>query len=448
MAQIKPIQITNLLVNPENYRFDSVASQKQAIDLMIKDQEDKIFNLAKHVVDNGQNPTDMIQVAVSNHDKSKYNILEGNRRIVALKALINPDIIDAKNFASLRNKFKKLHDENKNKLIHQVNCVVYDNPSDADKWIKLKHAGQQDGIGTVSWDSQQVQRFEEKVEGKSSVALQTIKILEKSSEVPLDIKNNLKSLKITNLDRLLSDPKVREFLGIEINHGVVQSKVKEKEVVKGLSQVAKDLLDPSFSVKRIYTKVDREDYINKFSKDSIPDKNKEAESPWQFNGNSATSKKSAKSKPNPLHRKKLIPTSCILSIKNPRVNTIYYELRKLDATKYVNAVSVLFRVFVELSLDCFLEENKMIKDPSAAKARLRLDEKVNKVASYLESKNQVDAAICKGIKVAVKDSDSILGIDTWHAYVHNNRFTPTSQNLMVTWDSIHTFMEKLWENIK
>ncbi len=448
MAQIKCIQITDLLVNPENYRFDPVASQKQAIDLMINDQRENIFNIAKHIVDNGQNPNDMIQVAVSNHDKSKYIVLEGNRRVVALKALINPDIIDNKDNATLKSRFKKLHDENKDKLIQEVNCVVYDNPSEADKWIKLKHAGQQEGIGTVSWNSQQIQRFEEKVEGKSSVALQTIKILETAPDVPLDIKDNLKSLKITNLDRLLSDPKVREFLGIEINHGIIQSKVEEKEVIKGLSQVAKDLLDPSFSVKKIYTKEDREDYISKFPKNSIPNKNKEAEKTWQFNGNPATSKKSTKFKPNPLLRNKLIPTSCILLINNPKVNAIYYELRKLDTTKYVNAVSVLFRVFVELSLDCFLEKNKMISEPSAAKSKLRLDEKVNKVASYLETKSLADAAICKGIKVAVKDTNGLLGIDTWHAYVHNNRFTPTSQNLIATWDNIHTFMEKLWENIK
>jgi hypothetical protein len=447
MAQQKSIQITNLLINPENYRFDSVASQKQAIDLMIRDQGEKIFVLAKHIVENGQNPTDIVQVTASNSDKSMYIVLEGNRRIVALKAINNPDIIDNKDDLALRNKFKKLHDDYKNNLPKEVLCIVYDTPSEADKWIKLKHAGQQDGVGTVSWDSQQIQRFEEKVEGKSSIALQTIKILNSSPDVPSDIKSNLKNLKTTNLDRLLSDPKVREFLGIDINKGIVQSKIAEKEVVKGLSHMVKDLLDPNFSVKKIYTKDDRDTYIKKFDKNSVPDKTKKATAPWQFNGNSTASKKSSKPKPNPSHRTKLIPNSCILSIKNQRVNAIYHELRSLDTVKYTNATAVLFRVFVELSLDCFLEENKMIVG-SAAKSSLKLTEKVIKVASYLESKKLADPVVCKGIKLAVNNANSILGVDTWHAYVHNNKFTPSSQNLIDTWDGIQVFMEKLWENVK
>src|SRR5690606_8390466 len=119
-----------------------------------------------------------------------------------------------------------------------------------------------------------ISRFEEKVEGKSSLSLQVVKLLEKSDIVDNEIKLNLKSLKVTNLDRLISDPKVREFLGIEINNGIIQSKIETEEVIKGLSHVVKDLMDPNFKVTKIYTKEDRNDYINNFPKIQIPDKTK------------------------------------------------------------------------------------------------------------------------------------------------------------------------------
>jgi len=94
MAINRTIKIEDLLINPENFRFEPFASQKEAIDRMVADQNDKLFNLAEHILDNGLNPNDKIQVVVSNHDPSKYIVLEGNRRTVTLKLLEHPALID------------------------------------------------------------------------------------------------------------------------------------------------------------------------------------------------------------------------------------------------------------------------------------------------------------------------------------------------------------------
>lgn len=443
---MKDITLTDLHVNTENYRFEPVASQKEAIDRIIDDQGDKLYALAAHIVENGLNPNDRIQVTTSNHDKTKFNVLEGNRRIVTLKLLSNPDLIDSGKHSSLRKKFRKLYDKNKSQAITELECTVYDDPSEADKWIKLKHAGQSEGVGTVAWNAQQVQRFEEKVEGKSSIALQTIKILHNSPDVPTDIKRNLADLKITNLDRLLSDPDVRDFLGIEINNGIIQSEVAEKEVIKGLIQVVKDLLNPNFKVKQIYTKEDRHDYIKHFSKPSKPDTNNKALKPWQFNGtpSSPTSKAKSRPRPNPTDRSTLIPRTCVLKINNPKVNAIYHELQKLKIENFTNAAAVSLRVFIELSLDCYIENKK----PTTATINSTLLTKVTEVANHLETSKLADKHICKGIRSSANNKNDLLGIETWHAYVHNPKFSPTVSNLIITWDNIQPFIERVWESIK
>lgn len=447
MAKTKNIKLVDLLVNTENYRFEPVAGQKEAIDKLVDDQTDKLYNLAEHIIQNGLNPNDRIQVAPSSHDPSKYNVMEGNRRTVTMKLLANPDLIDNQKHSNLKKKFKKLHEANNHKLIKSVECTVYDSPADADKWIKLKHAGQSEGVGTVPWLAQQVQRFEEKVEGKSSIALQTIKLLQHSSDVPSSLKSELPELKVTNLDRLLSDPDVRDLLGIEINGGIIQSDIEEKEVVKGLTQVVTDLLNPKFNVKKIYTKQDRKDYIKKFPKGSKPNSAAKTKKPWQFNNTSATASSNKKTRPTPKDRKTLIPRSCVIKITKPKVNNIYHELLKLDVNNYTNACAVLLRVFFELSVDTYIEENSL-SALSAAKSGMDFQQKVFQTANHLESKKLADAAICKGIKVSAKDSNGILGIDTWHAYVHNNSFSPSPNSLRLTWDGIQDFMVILWNNIK
>ncbi len=108
-----------------------------------------------------------------------------------------------------------------------------------------------------------------------------------------------------------------------------------------------------------------------------------------------------KPKPNPKDRNTLLPKSCAIKISKPKVNTIYHELLKLDVTKFTNATAVLFRVFVELSVDSYIEEHTLASTPSAAKSGMNFQQKMNIVANHLEAKKLADAAICKGIKAAI-----------------------------------------------
>ncbi len=452
MATIRKIKLTDLQVNTENYRFEPVASQKEAIDTMVQDQGDKLYRLAEHIIINGLNPNDKIQTVISSHDKTKYNVVEGNRRTVALKLINNPDIIDQKSHVALKKKFRKLHDNNKSSIAKIVECTVYDSPAEADKWIKLKHAGQLDGIGTVVWNAQQVDRFEERVEGKSSIVLQTIKLLEKSSDTPSEVKSNLKKLKSSNLERLVSDPNVRDFLGLEVNNGILQSYVEQKEVIKGIIHIVKDLLDPNFKVNKIYTKDDRADYLKKIPKAGVPDIKKKSPKPWQLNGPSdPTPSPKPKPRPNPKDRNKLIPKSCALKINNPKVNSLYHELQKLLVDRFTNVAAIAFRAFIEFSMDCYIESNKITTTKDGKKTIDKYSPfitKIIEVSNHLEANKFADKHLCKGIRSAANNSDDLLGIDTLHAYVHNAKFSAIPKNMIITWDNIQPFIEKVWVNIK
>lgn len=47
---IKTIKLTSLFVNTENYRFEPLSSQKEAIDKMVEDQEDKLYSLVDDIL--------------------------------------------------------------------------------------------------------------------------------------------------------------------------------------------------------------------------------------------------------------------------------------------------------------------------------------------------------------------------------------------------------------
>ena len=57
---VKTIKLTSLFVNTENYRFEPLSSQKEAIDKMVEDQGDKLYSLVDDIVTNGLSPVDLM----------------------------------------------------------------------------------------------------------------------------------------------------------------------------------------------------------------------------------------------------------------------------------------------------------------------------------------------------------------------------------------------------
>lgn len=431
------IKLKDLLVNIENYRYEPLSGQREAIDRMVEDQGDYLLHLAEDLLNFGLNPNDRLQVVASPHDPGKYIVLEGNRRTVAMKLVYNPELLDGN---PLRKRFMKL---DKKKLPKTVDCLVYTDPTEADHWIALKHGYGKGGVVTDGWNPLQKQRYAERIDGKTSTALQVIKALKESADVKEDLKIRLDTISSTNLDRLLGDSYVRSKLGIELNNGVIQSSVQRTEVVRGLATIAESIMSPGFKVARIYDRVNRKDYIDGVPAKKLPNLSLKEAAAWQLT--SGASARASNTRVRSPHRTRLIPRSCKLNISNAKVNEIYHELMTIDI-KQKHAISVLLRVFVELSVDSYIEKHKLVKSPSAAKSGMDFQQKANMVANHLETKTHVDAAICKGIRAAMKEKHDVLGVDTLHSYVHNNQFSPKSDNLITTWNNIEAFITILWEN--
>ena len=85
-----------------------------------------------------------------------------------------------------------------------------------------------------------------------SYALQIIKLLNGSSYVDEQFKSQLEILKITNLQRLIADPVVREYLGMSLIKGKLTSDLKEEVLVNALKEVVTDMMAGDFKVSKIY----------------------------------------------------------------------------------------------------------------------------------------------------------------------------------------------------
>ena len=152
--------------------------------------------------------------------------------------------------------------------------------------------------------------------------------------------------------------------------------------------------------------------------------------------------------PKSTSRKYLIPNNCFLTINEPKINNIYRELREDllidDTNKSVpNAVGVLFRVFLEVSLDHYAKMNmRMFKNSET------ISQKIPWVVEKLMSKGY-DSKIFGNInKVgSAKKENTYLSIENFHEYVHSSTTQPSSMELKQKWDNLQSFFETLWHDL-
>lgn len=432
----KSISISNLIINPDNDRFESVENEKQAIDIMLTKLGDKIYYIAIHILENGLSPKPFY-VMPSKKSNKKFLVKEGNRRTTALKLMANPKLIDSKKHASLKNRFFKLHERFMETPIRKIMCYIYDDVEEADKWVRLEHTGEQNGVGIVEWKPEQVQRFDIKHGKNKSVEIQAIDFIRTSPFVQEEVKRASENIKLTNFARLLGDKSVREILGLKYINSKLSSNLEEEEIAKALGQIILDLSDKDFKVSSIYNAKQRKDYIQGLG-EKLPDKNKTIGEVWRLDNpleqipNLEEEDNTAKNEGSDLHskghlkksiptqRKTLIPNNCIIRISNPKANKIYDELKKL------------------------LKEGEI----SASNSSRSLYQKVNDASQYLYKEKIADETILKAVKLLTKERNSIWGVDTMNAYVHSNKLSPVPIDIQTTWDNIQDFMVTLWSQIE
>ena len=370
-------------------------------------------------------------------DPNRSVVLEGNRRLAAIRALENPELLVGAVPAGIVTAFRRLNKQYyQQNPVESVPCVLVGNRDEADHWIELRHAGELGGAGTVRWGAQERTRFRTRSTSLDA-EIQALDYLEANGHLTPQEKA---SVPIASWRRLIRSPDVRSKLGIETPGGQLKILAKEKDVAKALAYVAKDLASGKTRTRDIYTKEDRQRYAESLPKSIVV-------TPILMSGQGVdigTDVPDQKSRPTrtrpPPLRTKLIPTDCVLNITAARIQDIVKELRRLGLNEYANAVSVLFRVFIELSVDSYLERALPSTSP---KTKLRV--KLQDVVNDLVARNKLTRQQAKPVRRAMqKDSFLAPSIDLFNEYIHNQYLFPTPTDLRASWDNLQPFVTAIW----
>jgi hypothetical protein len=446
----KPISVGNLLLDIANFRIVKQDSQPQARAAIIAEQGKKLVNLAKDILAVGLNPFDLPLVIDAADGNGNFIVIEGNRRLAAIQLMLKPELAEG---TSLHAAFKKLNKEKEDSIPQVMECVIAPNRESGQIWIDRKHASGLEGAGTDAWSAMSKARADA-YHGIPCPELDVVNFVLSLPNLDEKLRKFLQGsqFNITTLKRLIEATDVQEAIGFTLQDSKVVSD-QDKERIKGIfTEITTIIADKKYGDGKKFTErdVDTDEHRIVFLDKLLPKhpKKKKASSPWTVSGKPADTKlkakKKTKSTPTTEDQINLIPRKFKLELPAGKINDIFDELKELDATKRRHAVSVLFRVFFDLTLDDYIAKHGINLPEHSGRLDDRMKTRLKLTAAHVKSSKLLSEKEMKPIRVAMSNEDSFTAPDTLNAYVHSRWMNPNPLELKLSWANFQLFIERLW----
>jgi hypothetical protein len=463
----KDIKITDISLWDENPRFPEEYfnnTEKELIQYLFnkKGEKQKIIDLAKSMIKN----FDLIpweDLIIWNTKKQKIS-LEGNRRVMIYKLLLDPTILDDE-------KTRKIFEDGKIETNisngFTINCLETTDKELGLRYVEIKHLEP----GYKRWGGSETANFQRR-RGKNgdAIILKTeIHKIVRTLGIPEEIKDKVLGHGfVSTFDRLLTDQVAKKHFGLEIKNE--QLFIKDKKFAEKLKVIIWNLVNKksynelfleqkdgeknTLNSRTLNKSDNREIYLNSINKVIIDKASKEIAGSVKVEKNLLGEKvrtvetKQGKIITNPksTSRNTLIPNNkptCSLKINQDKINLIFRELREdLFLDKTPNAIGVLFRVFLESTIDFYAE-----KEGITFKKDNKLKGKITIVADHLEKTHKVTKTSLRNIRKVATNNPSILSIQNFHEYVHAIKVIPKPMDLILKWDELQPFFEIVYNQI-
>ena len=448
----KRISVDNLLLDLQNPRLPKIAeNQKEALELMATTIGGQLVVLAAHIIEHGLDISNLPIVIAADKNSNKLISLDGNRRLSALRALETPTILEGVLAESHYKKLVKLSQDYIKDPAASILCVEYSSRKEANIWLQVKHRGAMGGAGHVEWSGQVGAKFDER-SGSKSLALQVLRFVQERAELTGDTKEVIDKGKfpVTTLERIIRTSK--PAIGLTEKEGIIRTKYDAKTILPFLKRVVEDIGSKKISVSKVKNLPERSAYIEEIKKLEFPDNptpGKKLVTLDKVAEDISPSKPKAKPRPTPdpdpgkLKRTVLIPYSLSLNIPQARIHALFQDLKSLNCDERANTVGIIFRVFVELSLDYYAEHT--MKRNSSKFRSFQLSQKIGEVARYLQNEGYLHEEELEGFHDASK-KESVLcpGYKSLHSYIHNYHHDPLSTDLKRLWNNIQKVFTVIW----
>lgn len=438
--QFKQILISKLRINAANDRHGTLKDESSAIAWLFNNKEQHMKGLAMDIVAKGE----IFEPPLIVKQGEKYDIYDGNRRTTCLKLLKNPKKAPT---VELQKYFKKLQGQWDGEFPKKIMCRLENNPERVDDILFRRHTGTQNGVGQTTWDDRMKRNFVERTgRGRGRTIADEIEaLLEKHNKLP-----SHRDIPRSTMNRLLSSEEFRSRVGIRFLKGKLSFTHNEAVVSLTLQRIAHDLASRKVVLGDLWKAKGKHGYLDSLEEQgmlpkdgdllpvNIPDGPNPKPSP-NPTPNPPTPSPTPRPKPAPSKQIHLIPSvdyGINWKGQQTRQKDIWEELQfHLILEQHPNAISVLLRVLIELSVKSYIQETKLQnihKDDSLAN-------KINKIADDLLKKKLIEKDYKKSLK-KIEQVENLISVNTLNRYIHYYDLSPSPTHLKAIWDSLSTFV--------
>ncbi|MEU3282268.1 hypothetical protein [Streptomyces antibioticus] len=406
----------------------------------------KLLRLAKSIVQSGLNPTELIVVMP---DGDLNVVLEGNRRVAALKLLNKPSLAPTE---QLQRKFAAIAASGE--VPRRVQCVVAENRLHAAPWIKLRHTGENDGIGVVKWNPAEVSRFGGRRTQTEKARLLTEAVtawFAEDAELLADVAT-VRENRITNLGRMIGDPDVRARMGISFDGDAALSDFPKDRMRRILARLFRDLAGP-VSVDKIKSKRQRSDYLKQVEED-LPKLADRLDEPQRFTGASVndtnteadddaeipeTASKKAPRRKRPDFEKRLFQSVSLRNV-SLRTSEVFEEAKRVSIDEMPNIAAIMVRIVVDVVVTDAAAQLGWKRGQGDLKGRIG-------AALHQVDPTQDNPSLSDAWRFSQKDEGALV-LKTLHQFVHSwqaNPLTSEVRKLSLAYGPLLTLVDELIE---
>lgn len=444
----KNIAISKLLLDSKNPRHETIENQREIISELL--ENGKVLRLARDIAEqNGLSPLDIIGVIERNNE---YIVVEGNRRTCAYQLLHNPELCSDKNIK------KRLKSYAKNATLpNKVTCAIFASREEADPWIKRRHGGAQDGVGTINWSPQQTARYDDR-QGNTNKNIQAQRLLDYAIQEGIITDEERTDYSVTTLQRYLGNPVFRNALGL-INALDLTTRHSKEHFDQFIVRFLHDTIPDEHGNAVVHSRtksVDWQNYANTLSSEitapptqetapqnySKPEKKEpgQQEEEVKKERQETDPKKKTRSKPDPTKRKYIFPADTSFTINDLILQRIYQELKKLEIEGFEFCIAFLIRAFIEKTALLYLKKYCHNK----TQAESKLNKKFQWIKDDLEEKDILSKELTTTLSTLISDKNSLLSPFMMGATIHATTI-PNKRELINIWDKLEPLVRFLLE---
>jgi hypothetical protein len=425
------INISKVYLDNENPRHDPIDNEPEIIAHLLAHHN--VRQLSRSICDLGTSPLDRFAVCPHPDREGVFISLEGNRRLCALKLLHDPDKAPTEQH---RKYFRDLKKKSTN-APRTIDCAVFKDRDEADPWLRIRHEGEQEGIGTREWRAREKERYNRRREGGGdNPNAQAALLLEYGLNSGLISPAQHDAIGITTLTRFLSNPLVRDALGLD-NPRDLTSRAPDSEVHRAFKRFLTDAYTKTNVTSR--TSVEhREAYARRLRTEDEAVKTRSASarnlSAAKGKTSAAKANRTARHNANPDKRAHVIPVEFVFRIRDKLLKRIYDELRSIDSETHSFAAAYLLRAFVERAVFAYCDKKSVPRTSELHKT-------IRNVADALV-KNGASEDRVKPFRRMATDKHDSISPHTLGAAVHGS-LIPTRAELNRQWDAMEDCLKLL-----